>query len=139
MKQNQLCHQGVVVSSTPQMISVQVVTQAACTSCDAKSACNFIEMEKRIIEVPNKTGQDISPGSHVVVAISQTLGLKAVLLVYLAPFLLVVLGLFTLTAVTGSELISGLFSLALLLPYYGILFLFKNRLKKEFRFEIRSP
>jgi hypothetical protein len=49
--------------------------------------------------------------------------------------------LFTLiiaTAITDNELVSGLLSLAILIPYYITLYFFRHILKKVFKFEVEE-
>jgi len=61
----------------------------------------------------------------------------AVLWAFIVPFCILVISLFVFMAIWSDELLSALCSLALLIPYYYILWLNKTRMGKIFSFSIR--
>lgn len=77
------------------------------------------------------------PGDSVTVVMNKSMGYTAVLLGYVIPVILVVTFLIILGTLSLSELITGLGSLAVLIPYYSILWFFRNRINNNFRFTIK--
>lgn len=128
-------HTGVVESCDGQIISVRIEQQAACAGCHAKGVCSAAEKEDKVIEV-FYTKNDVEKGDKVLLIGQSSLGLYAVLLAYVLPFLLILITLFITSVFVENELISGTISLLVILPYYIVLFLNKKRLKKKFTFEI---
>jgi hypothetical protein len=76
-------------------------------------------------------------GDRVTVSMAATLGKKAVLLSAIYPFCCLFLILLLALYLTGNEILSGIIALASLIPYYIILYLFRNKIKKEFVFTLR--
>ena len=72
------------------------------------------------------------------ITITRNMGNKAVILGYLLPFMLLITLLITVNALGFKEWLSGLVSIASLVPYYLLLYLFRNRLRKSFTFTIRK-
>jgi sigma-E factor negative regulatory protein RseC len=66
------------------------------------------------------------------------MGFQALFLGYVMPFLAMLIVLIALTSMNISEIRAGLASLAILVPYYFILYLFKDRISNHFTFEIES-
>ena len=64
------------------------------------------------------------------------MGMTAVLLAFGLPLLLLLVALIAAVAVTGSEKVAAIASLAVLIPYYVVLFLCRNRITKDFGFRI---
>ena len=65
------------------------------------------------------------------------MGMMAVLLAFVLPFVLLIFSLFLLMALIENELYAALLSLAVLIPYYFVLWLNKTRLKQQFSFTIK--
>ena len=62
--------------------------------------------------------------------------MKAVAFAFGLPLLLLVAALITAMAVSGSEKAAAIASLGVLVPYYVVLFLLRDRIKKDFQFRI---
>ena len=133
---NRIEHIGVISEINEGIIKVDINVQSACASCHASGICG-VDASNRIIEVPaNKSQYNI--GDQVKVVLKQKLGYVALLLGYVVPFFVVVLTLVICLKLGVSEGISGLFSVLVLVPYYLVIYLFRNKLKKEFNFEIEK-
>ena len=65
-------------------------------------------------------------------------GFTALFYGYVLPFLIVLATLVAANSFTNNELVSGLLSLAVLIPYYITLYLFRHLLKKVFKFEVEE-
>lgn len=129
-------HQGVVKSINGSHVSVRIIQTSACSSCSAKGHCASAESKEKVIDVtaPHNTYQI---GDEVLIEGATSMGMKAVLLAFLLPFLLLVVSLFLWMGMLNNELLAALFSLATLLPYYLILWLNKSRLSRELTFTIK--
>ena len=68
----------------------------------------------------------------------QTLGMKAVVIAYLFPFIVLALGLFVTYALTKQELISVGVSFGLTAIYYFIISKLKDKFEKEFVFTVKK-
>jgi len=133
-------HDAIIKEVGNDTVKVSIVSKAACLSCQMKSYCSVAEMQEKIIEVKKPvTGLDkYKVGEQVNVVMYESLGLKALFLGYILPFIVLMASLIVSYGVTKNEPLSGLLALASLAPYYFVLFLFKNKLTKQFNFEIEK-
>jgi len=72
------------------------------------------------------------------VLFKESKGFVALFYGYLLPFLLVLGSLIISNTITKNELINGLISLGILIPYYTTLYFFRHLLKKVFKFEVEE-
>ena len=131
-----IIHEGIVDHMTADAVFVRILSKSACAECHSKSMCSVSEMTEKLIEVKQKAS-GFDNGELVNVILDRSLGNKAVLLGYFIPFLLLIFTLI-ISSVFLSELWAGLLSLAVLVPYYMVLFLLKDRLSKTFNFRIEK-
>ena len=116
---------------------VKIHAESACISCKLNGVCGTSDTKEKIIEVSN-VGKSFQQGDEVDVQITEKMGMKALFYGYLLPFLVVIVTLLTVNAITGRQGLSGLIALFTLAPYYLILALFKSRLKKSFQFNLHK-
>lgn len=135
-KPNVIEHLGRVDAVTPSDIRVVIVSQSACASCHAKGACTASDTSEKIVVI-SKANHNYLVGEAVKVLLKQSLGYKALFLGYLLPLIILLTALFVFSAFM-SEGKSGLFALLVLLPYYAILYLFRNKIAKQFIFDIQK-
>jgi sigma-E factor negative regulatory protein RseC len=129
-------HDGIVQESGNGSVTVRISSASACSGCHAEGSCTMSGKEEKIINV---TGSyNVSPGDKVTVLLQQSAGFIALFLGYIIPLLLVVTLLIILISVSINELIAGLCSIGILIPYYFILWLFRNRIGKKFTFTIKA-
>jgi len=134
---NSIEHPGVITEITSDTIKVSIVSESACSSCHAQSACSVSDREIKIIDVP-RHGQQFEVGEKVNVAFQKSLGPLAILLGYVVPLIILVLTLLISQTLTKSEVQSGLYSLASVAVYYALLTLFRTKLKSTFLFTIQK-
>lgn len=130
-------HEGTVSEIHGNKATVRFIAKSACAHCQLKGVCSEAEIENKQVEV-ELMGRKYKVGEKVNIVLAQSLGLKALSYGYLIPFALVIAVLFAVYGVTGDEVISGLSALAVLVPYYGGLYLSRSRIKKGFKFYIRK-
>lgn len=126
---------GTVESVGDKTLKVQIHNNSACSACHSKSMCTSLGSGDRIIEVEFSYEQKVFPGDNVNIQMISSSGWKAVVLGYIIPFILLITTLIIATNFTG-EALSAILSLAILIPYYFMLFLFRNKIKKYFRFTL---
>jgi len=132
----QIDHVGTITDIKNEKITVSILNVSACTGCHAKSACSMSDMKDKDIDIIDYSG-NFKLGEEVKVVYQESLGWLALVLAYVLPFTLVLITLFIASEFT-DELTSGLLALGILLPYYILLYFFKDRLKKTFSFTIHK-
>jgi sigma-E factor negative regulatory protein RseC len=136
-KEKTVDHLGRVQEITSTDIVVKILSQSACASCHANGACGMSDSTEKMVVV-HKSNHNYTVGQSVKVMLRQSLGFRALLLGYVLPFLIVLLILIFLTAIGISEGKSGLLSLFALVPYYAGLYLLRDKVSKQFTFDIVS-
>lgn len=130
-------HTGIIQEVSENKLTVVIVNASACSACHAKGACLASDMKEKEIEIHRFSG-NYYPGQQVNIVGHTSQGYKAAFYGYLLPFLLVFITLILTISLTKREALSGILSLVILIPYYAILYLFRNRLKRSFEFEISA-
>lgn len=130
-------HKGFVKTVNEDSLIVNIVNQSACSSCHAKGACTVADFQDKEIEITHFSKNYI-PGQEVTILFQEAQGFTALFYGYVLPFVIVLLTLIISVSVTDNELISGLLSLAVLIPYYITLYFFRHLLKKVFKFELEE-
>jgi sigma-E factor negative regulatory protein RseC len=128
-------HSGIITHIEGSNIQVQIIQMSACSSCHAKGACSASDMDDKIIDVES-TDSSLRIGDVVILKGKSSMGLLAVLLAFVIPFMIILLSLIAMPYFTSNEAISAAVSLSLLIPYYIFLSFFNSKLKTKFRFEI---
>ncbi|MFA6871878.1 MAG: SoxR reducing system RseC family protein [Bacteroidaceae bacterium] len=132
-------HVGIVEKMDANRIVVKIVQASACSGCSAKNLCSSSESKEKLIDVVNTTGKSYEIGQTVMVQGTTLMGFQAILFAFILPFFVMVTTLFVGMQWTNqSEAISALLSLAALIPYYILLYFFKNNLKKKFLFRLKQ-
>lgn len=130
-------HTGVIQQIEDNFVQVLIEQQSACSTCHANGSCLSADKSEKIIDVEN-TGATYCVGDKVMLSGRQSIGLQAVLLAFVIPFVLILITLIVLQLFIASELVSGTLALLVLIPYYGVLSLFNKKMKATFKFEIRK-
>lgn len=134
---NVITHQGVVENIDDAHVFVRIIQTSACASCSVKGHCSSADSKEKILEI-NAPYASYKIGDQVTVVGQTSMGMKAVLLAFFIPFLILVFSLFILMSILdGNELLSGLISLGLLIPYYYAIWLNRTKLKNKFSFTIK--
>ena len=79
---------------------------------------------------------DRTLGDKVIVSLAPRFGFLAVFYGYILPLLVMLITLLTVVFAGFSELIAGLSSIIVLIPYYFWLFLNRARFRQQFNFKI---
>lgn len=125
-------HEGIIQSISGNSVQVLIVQNSACAGCHAQGVCTAADKTEKIINA--QAMETLQAGDKVKVYAQQRLGLKAVLLAFVIPFLLILITLAVAGVFIDKEAVTGTIALAVLVPYYIILSFFKGKLQKEFVF-----
>lgn len=136
---SEISHRGRIVSVTPELTKVQIVSESACAACHAKGLCSLGDSKVKEIELPTRGWDNWQPGDEVSVVLRASMGHRAVWLAYVVPLILMVAALLGTLSAGGSELLAGLVAIAVLALYYLGLWLLRGRLRNEYIFNIKQP
>lgn len=132
-----ISHAGRITEITPQWITVEIVSESACSSCHAASMCSLSESKVKTVQVPFDF-RDWAIGEEVEVCLKKTMGYKAVWISYVVPLIFMFAALMGGNSLGWGELYSGLCGIGAVALYYFIIFLFRNRLRNEYTFYINK-
>ena len=127
-------HEGIVESIGANNVSVRILQASACSSCSARGLCRSSESKEKLIDV-RRHYPTLEVGDSVTLQGSVRQGLRASVLAYVIPLILMTIALF-IGVRQGGEGIGALAALLVLVLYYGVLFLLRDRIEKKFEFKL---
>ena len=130
-------HPGIVEQVDGSKVRVRITQYSACAGCHAKSACTISDRKDKWIDVEDASG-DYHTGEAVVIVGENSLGREAVLLAFVLPVVIVLGAIVGGSAAGWSETVSGAFGLLVLVSYYIILYVLRDKLKKHFVFRLKK-
>ena len=131
--QNTIEHQGIIIDIDGKLAHVKIEQTSACASCHVKSVCGASDKSEKIIDA-NIMDKSLKVGDQVTIIGQKSLGIQAVLLAYILPFIVIIATLFIANIFTTNELIIGTCALASLIPYFVVLRLMRNKIQAKFQF-----
>ena len=134
---NRIWHEGVVKQVAAQTIEVVINNHSACSGCHAKGACGMSDVKQKVI-MAARPSFDVAAGDKVMVYAAMGNAVYSVFLAYIIPSVVIVAGLFLLLSAGLSEITAAISSLALIIIYFFILYLCRNRVGKKIRFTIEK-
>lgn len=135
---NVISHIGIIDSIEEGMVRVRIVQHSACSSCKVASVCNSAENKEKIIDIKNSADPHLHIGDTVTVMAAQAVGTKAVIIAFVVPLVLMLATIVNVLHFTGDERYAAISGMAILLPYYIVLYLFKSRLARELTFYLKK-
>ena len=134
---SEISHRGRIVSVTPEVTTVQIVSESACAACHAKGLCSLGDAAHKEVELPTRGWDNYQVGDEVSVVLRASMGHKAVWLAYVIPLLVMVAALLGTLAAGGSELLAGGVAIAAVALWYGVVWLLRDRLRNEYIFTLK--
>jgi len=128
---------GVIKEIDEGLAKVLITSYSSCINCGSKVACGIGESAIKEIDVPITSGF-FSVGEQVIILMKRSIGIKAVALAYFIPFVILISSLAITNSFQLKEIISGTISIVLLIPYFIILYLFRNKINKTFSFSLKK-
>jgi len=130
-----ISHEGIVQKSDDKSVTVSISASSACSGCQVEGSCSMSGKEEKIIEVSGK--YNVQNGDKVTILMKKSMGYSALLLGYILPLISVIIMLIVLIGLKVSEVVAGPVSIAILIPYYTLLFLFRKQINKKFTFTLK--
>lgn len=123
-----ITQQATITDITPAEITLELCNQQSCGACSAKHICGQSKDGRHLTLVNDGAPRQV--GDTVELAISRSMGFKAIILAYMIPVGMIIgvlLGLQTMT----DEMTAGLVALGMLVVYFVILRIFRNRISSQ--------
>ena len=134
---NNIRHEGIIDSIEEGCVHVRILQTSACAACKVAGYCNAAEAKEKIVDVfCDSVAKHYTKGQQVVVSTSGDVAARALLWAFGFPFLLMIAVLVLVLWRTGDEGLAALSGLLSLVPYYGLLFLLRHRMRKKMAFVI---
>ena len=95
------------------------------------------DVKEKEVEIESWKGT-YTKGEFVEVIASESQGFRALFVAYLLPLIILLATLIILLQTTGNESLAAISALGILVPYYGILYLLKEKIKQTLNFSIRK-
>lgn len=130
-------HQGIVESHEDGKVRVRFIAHPSCSSCHARGACSLSEQDTKYVDA-DTAGLDLHVGEEVEIMMEPSMGLRAVLYGYLLPLGVLMATIILVYLLSGSEALSALLGIGVLVPYYAGLYFMNDRLSRSFRFRVRK-
>ena len=133
---NKIKHSGIVDKIESDSVQVRILQTSACAACKVAGHCNASESKEKVVDVYHADTSKMKVGDTVTVVASATAAAHALLFAFGLPFVLLVGVVYILLQLTGDEAVAALSGIASLVPYYIIVWLFKERLREKIAFSI---
>ncbi len=130
-------HPGIVERVEGNKVFVRITQYSACAGCHAKSACTMSDKKEKIIEVEDVQSTYYS-GEEVVIIGQNSRGMEAVLLAFVLPVIILLVAVVAGVKAGWTETMSGASGLLVLIPYYILLYVLRDKLKKRFVFRLKK-
>jgi sigma-E factor negative regulatory protein RseC len=136
---DELSHEGIVREVGPKITRVAIEAKSACASCHAAGLCASLDATTKDIEVSTALNPGYQEGDKVEVVLGTSMGAKAVLLAYVVPLFILLILVVSLSYTSIHELLIGAIGLGGMAIWYGVVYLFRDRLSREYVFYLRRP
>lgn len=135
----EISHDGIIESiGSDGHVRVRITQMAACAGCKVAAHCNASEQRVKMVDVYHCGASGLSVGDNVVVVTSREAAGRALALGFGLPLLLLLLVLAALLFAGTDQGTSALAALAVLAPYYLLLWLCRDRIAGSISFKLLS-
>lgn len=121
----------------PEITTIEILAESACASCHAKGLCGLGEEKVKQIQVRTSAWTPRKVGDEVEVVLRKAMGYKAVFIAYGLPLVVLFVALMLLNSLGVGELWAGLGALGAVAVCYLVLFLFRNKISKDYSFFLK--
>jgi len=133
-----LCHDGIVADIRDRHVRVKIVSQSACARCHARGVCSAADMGEKIIDAVSVSHRSLQKGDAVTVFMEEKMGRRAVFYGFFLPFVVMIAVLFVSYALGSGEVKAAFLGIGSLLPYYLLLYVFRDKIEKDFLFTVEK-
>lgn len=133
---NQILHFGKIIERNAEKgyIKLKIKDSHDCESCPAINLCNHLSLEDNVIII--STEVDFEIGEQVKVIATEVIQRKAIMLAVAYPCIILVLTMTLTYILTMNESIAAIAGLLLMITFFIVLYLIRNKIAREFKFEI---
>lgn len=117
-------------------ITVSLFDEADCGGCPAGKLCENFAPDKNVMKVNVANAADYKVGEFVTIRGTERLHRKAITLVTVIPTLALLVVMIGVYLLTGSQLAACLSALGAMIIFFAGLYLMRNKLAHEFRWEV---
>ena len=134
-----ISHSGIIESVEEGCVKVRILQTSACAACKVAAHCNASESKEKIVDVLNVAhAESLRKGDSVVVSASGDVAGNALLLGFGLPFIVLVAVLVAVLLLTDNEGLAAVSGLVALVPYYAVLWLVRDRIRRKMAFELET-
>jgi sigma-E factor negative regulatory protein RseC len=131
-------HNGEVVKTNQSIVTVRLTNGTECEGCAAAKLCHVSGSDSGLIDVHTADAATFTTGDRVVLEGAERLHRKAIRLATLYPTIAIIATMVLVYLLTANETLAALSGLSVMILFFIILYLCRNRLDKEFIFTIRK-
>lgn len=131
-------HTAIVEQVEPQWVSVVMQVDSACGSCRARHICGSGDEGERRITIRMEDTSHWQVGEQAIVAVERNMGLKAVVVAYLLPLMMMMATLLALIEQGMGETTAGLSALGVAVLYYIGLYQFREKISRDIVFTLHK-
>lgn len=133
----EITHKGRIVSIDPEITTIEIIAESACSACHAKGLCSLSDSKVKEVQVRTSAWAPRKVGDEVEVVLKKAMGYKAVFFAYGLPLVVLFVTLMLLNSLGVGELYAGLGAIGAVALCYLVIFLFRNKLSKEYTFYLK--
>ena len=133
----EITHKGRIVAIDPEITTIEIISEAACASCHAKGLCGLGEQQVKQVQVRTSAWTPRQVGDEVEVVLKKSMGYKAVFIAYGLPLIVLFAALMILNSLGIGELYAGLGAIGAVILCYFVIFLFRNKISKDYSFFLK--
>jgi len=133
---DKIAHSGVIERIEGEHVQVRIVQTSACAACKVAGYCSAAESKEKIVDVYHAGAGRLNVGDAVVVTAPSRIATRALFWAFGVPFVVMVAVLVAVLLLTHHEGLAALSGLLALLPYYGVLYLLRGRMARQFTFSL---
>ena len=134
MENNSISHIGIVQSVDGQEVIVKMTVESACAACHAKSLCGVSDSKDKIVKAVNVSDAHFEVGEKVNVEMRQSLAMKAIVICYLLPFIVLLTTFCVMSYFCQNELVNVLVTFAAVAAYFFFIWLFNHKIERNVTF-----
>lgn len=133
-------HIATVVSVDPATHTAKVRIKADddCGSCPAARLCKAASGKGNTVEIHPADTAGLRPGQNVTVRGTEMMHRRAIMLATVIPSILLVAAMTVIFLLTGSQPAAALGGVGVMIFFFTLLYLLRNRIAHEFTFKIIS-
>ena len=133
----EITHQGRIVAIDPEVTTIEIPAEDACAACHAKGLCSVSGEKVKQVQVRTSAWTPRQVGDEVEVALRKAMGYKAVFIAYGMPLVVLFVTMMILNWLGVGELWAGIGSLIAVAVCYLVIFLFRNKISKDYSFYLK--